>query len=426
MVLYKKKRIFWLNSNFCDDLNIANGRLVELIFNVSPFQLYKNANLKVISYIRDSENARLFNIKLEEPFLLSDNCFNSDKDGYPTIYNAHTGVEGMTTDFFSFELIPQQIIRFVISINDRFNNRLGFLLSESASRTTTGSFILPRKTLYSFNYGSLQFINAGSYTSTFSEGSINFNNITDRSYPILRDGSGNNINPIAQYGFDSAGSGLGSDMVGGFNLTNNNSPSFDNAVRVRGAGSVLLNTTNASLETSSFFDVRSRSFSVSFWSRRNATGSISSFFQFGSGFSANSFIAVYYVATNRYTVNFGGTSTLSTNAYSDANQWVFHTFTYNATNLNFQFFRNGALEINGTAPAQFQGDLTLRVGRWDIYYFKGNLDDFRVYDGVLTAGQRSELLTGRISFFDPPSFMLGLEIEEKDDIKKDIANIYRR
>lgn len=118
---YKKKRIFWLNSDFNDGFTSNNNKIIDVSFNVPPFQLYNNNNMRVISYIRNDANVSPIIIKLKEPYCESRLITNTDKEGNPIIYTNHTGVEAMTSMSPNFLLIPQQIPRFVFRLDDNLN-----------------------------------------------------------------------------------------------------------------------------------------------------------------------------------------------------------------------------------------------------------------------------------------------------------------
>lgn len=134
---YKKKRIFWFNSDFNDGFTINNNKITDITFNIPPFQLYNNNNMKVIIYIRNDANVQPIVIKLKEPYCDNRLITNTDKEGNAIIYVNHTGVEGMTSMRPNFLLIPQQIPRFVFRLDDNFNQLdSGFYFSS----ITNGSF----------------------------------------------------------------------------------------------------------------------------------------------------------------------------------------------------------------------------------------------------------------------------------------------
>lgn len=117
---YKKKRCLWFNSAFTDDFTLNDGKIIDMTFNVPPFQIYNHNNLKVICYIRDDANAKPIVIKMKEPYLTNRSVINTDKESYPLIYCNHTGHEGMTSMSPKYSLIPQQIPRFVFKADENF------------------------------------------------------------------------------------------------------------------------------------------------------------------------------------------------------------------------------------------------------------------------------------------------------------------
>lgn len=135
--LYKKRRILWLNSSFNSGFTLIDNKVYDVFFDLPPFQIYKNSNLKVLTYIRDSNQARPIVIKLKDLNFKRNSVINTDNEYYPVIYSNHTGVEGMTfTNNPSIILIPQQIPRITLRLDDNYS-KLGYL--SYFSSVTNGS-----------------------------------------------------------------------------------------------------------------------------------------------------------------------------------------------------------------------------------------------------------------------------------------------
>lgn len=119
---YKKNKLFFLNSSFNSDFLLLNGKIYEINFDIRPFQIYKNNSLKVISYTRDHHQSKPIQIKLKDLIFDFRGNYNTDKEGNPIIYSSHTGVECMlNNNYNSLTLLPQQITKFNLRVDDNFN-----------------------------------------------------------------------------------------------------------------------------------------------------------------------------------------------------------------------------------------------------------------------------------------------------------------
>jgi len=120
---YKKNRLTYLNSSFSSEFNLINSKINEINFDIRPFQIYKNNSLKVISFIRDHHQAKPIQIKVKNLLYDSRYSYNSDMEGFPTIYTSHTGVEMMTNNNnYSLTLLPQQITSVNLLVNEYNSN----------------------------------------------------------------------------------------------------------------------------------------------------------------------------------------------------------------------------------------------------------------------------------------------------------------
>ena len=118
------KRCHWFNSDFHSGFVLNdNQKISEISFDVNPFQINVNNNIKVITYVRDATQSKPIQIKLKEPYNQSREVFNDDNEGFPIIYTNHTGTEGMN-NYYPYSvarLIPQQIPRFTFRVDDDYN-----------------------------------------------------------------------------------------------------------------------------------------------------------------------------------------------------------------------------------------------------------------------------------------------------------------
>ena len=279
--------------------------------------------------------------------------------------------------------------------------------------TSNASITLTKNGYALYNYTNTTNMNAGSYTISFSTGAITITGLTiDKSYPLLKDGSGNTINPVAWYKFDNP-SNLGFDSSGNnYHLTNQGSPTYNASNLIKGNGAVNFNGSSW-LTTSSFFNLNARSYSISFWafSSVNTTGGTYRMFcSFGgdSG-SANNFLMFGiwdgFLAFTHWTDYTGFTT-----SKNYINIWTHFVGTYNSTTKRFTLYRDGSqFSTNiGSASSDLNApNQIFQIGRRNLLnnyqYWFGDIDDFRVYDFELSATQVSELYFGRVSIYTNPT-----------------------
>ena len=64
-----------------------------------------------------------------------------------------------------------------------------------------------------------------------------------------------------------------------------------------------------------------------------------------------------------------------------------------------KIYVNGELILHGTMRLPWAGEDALYIGRWHTdYYYKGNIDDPRIYDCALTATQVQQLYSNTLSY----------------------------
>lgn len=137
---YKKKRVLWLNTKYATSSISSGTTYYEFSFDVPPFQLYNQTELKVISYTSNENTAKPMYIKIKNLMYDVQSSWCNDKEGFPMLYVSHSGATGMLpNDKISITLTPQLINTIVIKVNDSFIARdTGFSISAQG----VGNFIL--------------------------------------------------------------------------------------------------------------------------------------------------------------------------------------------------------------------------------------------------------------------------------------------
>lgn len=197
-----KERLIWLNSLFNSDFTLSNNKIYEIIFNLPTIPIYKNSNLKVITYIRDSQQSKPIIIKLKNVSHDNYSIFNSDKEGYPIIYANHSGVENMTFSSTPIKILPQQIQSITLRLDDNLIRNEGITPEENLIKTTNSSIPITINSKYQINYQDPVNLPIGTYNASFNNGNIYFNNVNlprpwgayfaeDWSGTTLLDSSGN-------------------------------------------------------------------------------------------------------------------------------------------------------------------------------------------------------------------------------------------
>lgn len=122
---YKKKRIIWLNTNYATSSSNNGGTTYyEFTFDIPPFQLYNQTELKVISFIANQNASNPMYIKLKNLQYDVASSWCNDKEGFPMLYVSHVGATGLLpNDKISITLVPQYINSITIKVNDSFTNR---------------------------------------------------------------------------------------------------------------------------------------------------------------------------------------------------------------------------------------------------------------------------------------------------------------
>lgn len=128
---YKTSRIVWLNSAFTSSSRVDGNTHYEHTWDIPPFQLYNRTKLTVVSYTSNESTAKPIIMKLKDLNYDADSTYNSDKEGFPTLYVTHTAVASQLNDNqFSLILLPQLVSRISIALSNNFSTRnAGFTIN---------------------------------------------------------------------------------------------------------------------------------------------------------------------------------------------------------------------------------------------------------------------------------------------------------
>ena len=294
-----------------------------------------------------------------------------------------------------------------------YNGKVIFYNSNSTSdinsivTTNNTAFTINKSMYYSINYNKLANISANAYNIGFNSGRItmyqsNPNIVTDKSYPVLKDNSGNNITPTAWYTFDND-SNIGLDSIGNYNLINNNSVKVDTSVK--GSYAASFNGTTQYLQNASAFNLNAKSFSISFWSYLTKISDNRFIICIGSVATTKQYLLIGYRSTHTFGFIFFNDDIDTDLLYgtTDFNQWVHWVCTYNVSNNQKIIYRNGVNVKSGFSTGSLNTDNTVTIGlrTSGSMYYGGQVDDMRFYsDVVLTSIQVLELYNGRITLYN--------------------------
>jgi len=132
-----------------------------------------------------------------------------------------------------------------------------------------------------------------------------------------------------------------------------------------------------------------KSFTLEAWTRRGASGGYHQIIGQGTT-SKDTGLYFFYRSDNRFWFTFWGeTSLLSAGTYPDSNQWHHWVGTYDANTNIIKLYRDGLLENSGIMDGDYVGTGNLSIGATGGagggYLFKGQIDDVRIYDRVLSS-----------------------------------------
>ena len=375
----------WINSG----LNIYNN-LGSVGIGTSVF-----GNNKLV--IKGSFKADDFNIKGSSisNLLITSNTFDNKSNN---IYNNISNLD------FNSKQTQKTSSQFITTSNNLFINYFSNYSQYSNLITSTcNSLIIPQTSQLTINYSNIYNINQGTINIIFNNGSINFNSITDKSYPILKD-----INPIVWYKFDDS-SNIGKDEMGIANMTNNNGTLTTTGIK--GSFCASFNGTNQYLSTLTFPNLNNRSFSICCWCILDSITTYKTFFGYDNGgvsVTTRGGFHIYFQDSKKIIMRIVGEDLLYTSATSFVNQIIFWCFTFDISN-NFKM----TIYQNGIQVATRNAIGVLNIISNPTYYSLGRrfyntatenanvrLDDFRVYtDKALSLEEVQELYNGRVDIF---------------------------
>jgi len=229
-------------------------------------------------------------------------------------------------------------------------------------------------------------------------------------------------NPIIWYKFDGSSSQMLLDSSGnGYNLTNNGA-TYDTTNFIKGSGSVNFNHLSSqylTIPSINLYNIQSlNGISFCLWFRMNTTntGAYPRIFDFSNGNTTTPrwiLLSRYTSTDNRLNFDIANTANssgnrITTNNYIDGNwhhivwsinnlgSWVIYidgviaSFTASLpTNINIE---NVNFTSNSLGKSLINGD----------GYYDGNIDDFRIYDFVLSQSHVQELYNGRVEINHSP------------------------
>lgn len=138
---FKKKRVIWLNTKYAtSSRNNGGTTYFEFSFDVPPFQLYNQTELKVISFTANQNASNPMYIKIMNLMYDTQSTWCNDMEGFPMLYVSHVGATGLLpNDKISITLVPQLINNITIKVNDSFIARdTGYTITAGG----VGNFII--------------------------------------------------------------------------------------------------------------------------------------------------------------------------------------------------------------------------------------------------------------------------------------------
>ena len=250
---------------------------------------------------------------------------------------------------------------------------------------------------------------------------------TDSGYPVVRDTSGLIVNPIAWYKFDSGGCALDS-VNSAYSLTGTGSIACTADNIIRGSASaafvrsstqyftIPMNTMSTAWPEVQFYN----GITFTFWARLTSTCTqYTRIFQFERYTSSGGVRKVFIIDVDgsnkaRFFSTDAASSYTTSNAMLTGN-YNFYTWSIaSGASGSWTISLNGTIVSSSTVGTACSGGMYRAVsgstfnyylGRdetaWSNSLLDGNIDDFRVYSGVLTATQITALYQGRLGTFTP-------------------------
>ena len=205
------------------------------------------------------------------------------------------------------------------------------------------------------------------------------------------------IIPIAWYKFDEPNN-LGKDEFNSYNLLLVNNPTFNSTIFNKGIGCVSLSRQNSQYLILNDLNLNNLSFSITLWSYLLSYDNNKTPLFYKRTENENFIIS--YNDNNIIEFGFNGNSIFSVNLSNDTNIWINWIFTYDNDNRIVRIYKNGLKLTEEFFPYFFHITHNYNIGRAHYnnnieYYFDGNIDDFRIYNKVLSDNQVQELFNGK-------------------------------
>ncbi len=146
--------------------------------------------------------------------------------------------------------------------------------------------------------------------------------------------------------------------------------------------------TDDNVATGTGINLVNASFSIAAWAKRDkrGLGTYDDFMGQGTA-TANKGLSFGFRNTNAVYCGFYSND-LGGPVYANDTDWHYWVCTYDASTNDRRIYRDGHLVANGTATADYSGTGTFYIGRNGYGdYFHGIIDEARVYNTVLTAGE---------------------------------------
>jgi hypothetical protein len=205
-------------------------------------------------------------------------------------------------------------------------------------------------------------------------------------------------NLLTWYQFNGDSKSMLNDSSGNNNMLIPNSTTnilYDGVNKKYGTSSLSINDTTAFLSNTAI-NLASKSFTIAFWLRLSGLTSTTDggyIISQGNAGGTRTSIHIGWLGTQMQFSFFGDDFYSPTYNYSAMNNnWVHWGFTYNVSNNQRIIYKDGVQVASGTsvgAPVPATG--TWRIGLSAVattwISFRGNLDDVRVYDRVITASE---------------------------------------
>jgi alpha-tubulin suppressor-like RCC1 family protein len=146
----------------------------------------------------------------------------------------------------------------------------------------------------------------------------------------------------------------------------------------------------------SSIDLANRSFTVMLWARRYRAGVQEFMLSQGSASGVDKVLQLGFRADDAFTCAFWGDD-LNTSVVTRDNLWHHYACAYDAVTNSRRAYRDGQLIGSDITAGDYSGAGSLTVGRLSYSadnHFRGALDEVRIYNIALTAGQVSVMALG--------------------------------